>query len=96
LPIEDRGISGSGENGKRTATASRVAGRTSVRYWVERPTLRSVHRFFNHEAANIVVTFVMLRYEMHTMGKTLLQKVWDLHKVRTLPTGPTQLSSAST
>jgi 3-isopropylmalate/(R)-2-methylmalate dehydratase large subunit len=25
------------------------------------------------------------------MGKTLLQKVWDLHKVRTLPTGPTQL-----
>ena len=25
------------------------------------------------------------------MGKTLLQKVWDLHKVRTLPTGQTQL-----
>jgi 3-isopropylmalate/(R)-2-methylmalate dehydratase large subunit len=25
------------------------------------------------------------------MGRTLLQKVWDLHKVRTLPTGPTQL-----
>src|SRR5205814_7328449 len=25
------------------------------------------------------------------MGQTLLQKVWDLHKVRTLPTGPTQL-----
>ena len=25
------------------------------------------------------------------MGKTLLQKVWDLHRVRTLPTGPTQL-----
>src|SRR4029079_1835307 len=25
------------------------------------------------------------------MGKTLLQKVWDLHKVRTLPTGSTQL-----
>ena len=25
------------------------------------------------------------------MGKTLLQKVWDRHKVRTLPTGPTQL-----
>jgi 3-isopropylmalate/(R)-2-methylmalate dehydratase large subunit len=25
------------------------------------------------------------------MGKTLLQKVWDLHKVRTLPMGPTQL-----
>ena len=25
------------------------------------------------------------------MGTTLLQKVWDLHKVRTLPTGPTQL-----
>src|SRR6185369_8018338 len=25
------------------------------------------------------------------MGKTLRQKVWDLHKVRTLPTGPTQL-----
>src|SRR5919205_80606 len=25
------------------------------------------------------------------MGKTLLQKVWDLHTVRTLPTGQTQL-----
>ena len=25
------------------------------------------------------------------MGKTLLQKVWDLHKVRQLPTGQTQL-----
>ena len=25
------------------------------------------------------------------MGNTLLQKVWDLHKVRTLPTGQTQL-----
>jgi 3-isopropylmalate/(R)-2-methylmalate dehydratase large subunit len=25
------------------------------------------------------------------MGKTLLEKVWDLHKVRTLPTGQTQL-----
>ena len=25
------------------------------------------------------------------MGRTLLQKVWDLHKVRTLPTGQTQL-----
>ena len=25
------------------------------------------------------------------MGKTLLQKVWDLHSVRTLPTGQTQL-----
>src|SRR5438094_3156021 len=25
------------------------------------------------------------------MGQTLLQKVWNLHKVRTLPTGPTQL-----
>jgi len=25
------------------------------------------------------------------MGKTLLQKVWDLHKVRTLPSGQTQL-----
>src|SRR5688572_29018075 len=25
------------------------------------------------------------------MGKTLLQKVWDLHAVRTLPTGQTQL-----
>ena len=25
------------------------------------------------------------------MGKTLLQKVWDLHRVRTLPTGSTQL-----
>ena len=25
------------------------------------------------------------------MGKTLLQKVWDLHKVRTLPTGQTQV-----
>src|SRR6058998_585123 len=25
------------------------------------------------------------------MGKTLLQKVWDLHKVRALPTGQTQL-----
>src|SRR5499427_5364944 len=25
------------------------------------------------------------------MGKTLFQKVWDLHKVRTLPTGQTQL-----
>src|ERR1043166_1779670 len=26
-----------------------------------------------------------------SMGKTLLQKVWDLHTVRTLPTGQTQL-----
>jgi len=25
------------------------------------------------------------------MGKTLLQKVWDAHAVRTLPTGQTQL-----
>ena len=25
------------------------------------------------------------------MGKTLLQKVWDLHTVRQLPTGQTQL-----
>ena len=25
------------------------------------------------------------------MGKTLLQKVWDLHTVRRLPTGQTQL-----
>src|SRR6185312_11402039 len=25
------------------------------------------------------------------MGNTLLQKVWDLHTVRTLPTGQTQL-----
>src|SRR3990167_6226162 len=25
------------------------------------------------------------------MGKTLLQKVWDLHTVRTLPNGQTQL-----
>ena len=25
------------------------------------------------------------------MGKTLLQKVWDLHTVRTLPTGQTQV-----
>ena len=25
------------------------------------------------------------------MGSTLLQKVWDLHKVRQLPTGQTQL-----
>ena len=25
------------------------------------------------------------------MGKTLLQKVWDLHTVRTLPSGQTQL-----
>ena len=25
------------------------------------------------------------------MGKTLLEKVWDAHTVRTLPTGQTQL-----
>src|SRR5687767_2389019 len=29
--------------------------------------------------------------EYSTMGKTLLQKVWDLHTVRQLPTGQTQL-----
>jgi hypothetical protein len=27
----------------------------------------------------------------HKMGKTLLQKVWELHTVRSLPTGQTQL-----
>src|SRR6188768_2931756 len=33
----------------------------------------------------------MLGSGLQRMGKTLLQKVWDLHTVRHLPTGQTQL-----
>jgi len=33
----------------------------------------------------------MKSFGTYTMGKTLLQKVWDLHTVRQLPTGQTQL-----
>ena len=57
------------------------------RFWPSQPAAGMTGPSARAKPANIE----FFTATTQSMGKTLLQKVWDLHTVRTLPTGQTQL-----
>ena len=87
LVIEDRGLrcrrcrlGTAHRHSRRRRNAVAVLGRRAI------PPCRSALR-----GAAISAVPGRVTIDAYHMGKTLLQKVWDLHTVRQLPTGQTQL-----